>query len=90
VKVTGHPRLYRRGARYYNRAAIPQDIQSTYPKAEETLSLNTSDYQEALRLVRKSATEVDEGFEKHRRWVSAQAKPLDKLTDEQIARLASL
>ena len=90
VKVTGHPRLYRRGARYYHRAAIPQDIQGSYPKAEETFSLKTSDYQEALRLVRKAAVEVDRKFDKHRRWVSAQAKPLDYLTDEQIERLASL
>lgn len=90
MKVTGHPRLYRRGARYYHRAAIPQDIQSTYPKAEETFSLNTSNYQEALRLVRKAAVEVDRKFDKHRRWLSAQAKPLDKLTDEQIEHLANL
>lgn len=90
VKVTGHPRLYRRGGRYYHRAAIPQDIQGSYPKAEETFSLKTSDYQEALRLVRKAAVEVDRKFDKHRRWLSAQAKPLDYLTDEQIERLASL
>lgn len=87
---TGHPRLYRRGARYYHRAAIPQDIQGSYPKAEETFSLSTSDYQEALRLVRTAAVEVDRKFDKHRRWVSAQAKPLDYLSDEQIERLASL
>ncbi|QNI03073.1 site-specific integrase [Halomonas sp. SH5A2] len=90
VKVTGHPRLYRRGARYYHRAAIPQDIQDSYPKAEETFSLNTANYHEALRLVRKAAVEVDRKFDKHRRWVSAQAKPLDKLTEEQIDHLASL
>jgi len=90
VKVTGHPRLYRRGARYYHRAAIPLDIQDSYPKAEETFSLKTSDYQDALRLVRKAAVDVDRKFDKHRRWLSAQAKPLDYLTDEQIERLASL
>jgi len=90
VKVTGHPRLFRRGARYYHRAAIPLDIQDSYPKAEETFSLKTSDYQDALRLVRKAAVEVDRKFAKHRHWVSVQAKPLDKLTDEQIDHLASL
>lgn len=68
VKVTGHPRLYRRGARYYHRAAIPLDIQDSYPKAEETFSLKTSDYQEALRLVRKAPVEVDRKFAKHRHW----------------------
>jgi len=90
VKVTGHPRLYRRGARYYHRAAIPLDIQDSYPKAEETFSLKTADYQEALRLVRKAAVEVDRKFDKHRHWISAQANPLDNLTDDQIDRLASL
>lgn len=90
MKVTGHPRLYRRGARYYHRAAIPQDIQASYPKTEETFSLKTSDYQEALRCVRKAAAEVDRKFDQHRRWIAAQAKPLDTLTDTQIEHLASL
>ncbi|RQW70101.1 site-specific integrase [Halomonas sp. YLB-10] len=90
VKVTGHPRLYRRGARYYHRAAIPQDIQASYPKAEETFSLKTSDYQEALRRVREAAAEVDRKFDHHRRWVAAQAQPLDALTNEQIEHLAAL
>jgi hypothetical protein len=31
-KMPGHPRLYRRNATYYHRAAIPKDIADTYPK----------------------------------------------------------
>jgi hypothetical protein len=53
--MPGHPRLYRRGATYYHRAAIPVDIADTYPKTEETFSLKTRDYRDALKLVRIAA-----------------------------------
>ncbi|MEP3301265.1 MAG: DUF6538 domain-containing protein, partial [Roseibium sp.] len=46
--MSGHPRLYRRGATFYHRAAIPVDIKSSYPKAEETFSLRTKDFREAV------------------------------------------
>ncbi|MGX1500775.1 hypothetical protein ACSSV1_005840 [Labrenzia sp. MBR-25] len=46
--MAGHTRLYCRGATYYHRAAIPQDIKATHPKSEETFSLGTKDYQETL------------------------------------------
>ncbi|WP_146193181.1 DUF6538 domain-containing protein [Maritimibacter sp. 55A14] len=49
--MPGHARLYRRGAVYYHRAAVPQDIVETYGKREETFSLQTRDYTEALRKV---------------------------------------
>ena len=42
--MSGHPRLYRRKATYYHRAAVPIDIRDTYPKTEETFSLKTKDY----------------------------------------------
>ena len=64
--MTGHPRLYRRNATYYHRAAVPVDIKETYPKTEETFSLGTKDYAEALKLVRISAVMVDELFDSHR------------------------
>ncbi|MCK0751295.1 site-specific integrase [Chromohalobacter japonicus] len=90
VDATAHPRLYRRGARYYHRAAIPQDIRATYPKTEETFSLGTSDYQEALRQVRKAAHEVDQRFEQHRQQLAAQANPLSGLTEQQLQWLSDL
>jgi len=43
-----HTRLYRRGATYYHRAAIPSAIKNTYPKSEETFSLKANNYDEAL------------------------------------------
>ncbi|MEH6833713.1 MULTISPECIES: DUF6538 domain-containing protein [Falsihalocynthiibacter] len=48
--MAGHPRLYRRNATYYHRAAIPKDIANTYPKAEETFSLGATDHREAVRI----------------------------------------
>ncbi|MCB1337807.1 MAG: hypothetical protein KDK10_10290 [Maritimibacter sp.] len=89
--MPGHTRLYRRGAVYYHRAAVPQDIVETYGKREETFSLRTKDRSEALRRVRIAAVQVDEKFSEHRRelernrLVDAQP-PLDELTPAQIAR----
>ncbi|MFP4477558.1 MAG: DUF6538 domain-containing protein [Desulfatibacillaceae bacterium] len=70
--MAGHPRLYRRGATYYHRAAIPKDIRDTYPKSEETFSLKTKNYHEAVRRVRAEAVKVDRRFEQHRQWMSRQ------------------
>ena len=70
--MPGHTRLYRRGAVYYHRAAIPKDIADTYPKTEETFSLKTKDHAEALRRVRIEAVRVDEKFEAHRRRLEAE------------------
>jgi hypothetical protein len=72
-KMSGHTRLYRRGATYYHRAGIPVDIKDTYPKTEETFSLRTKDYHEALKKVRIAAVEVDQRFEAHRQMLARQA-----------------
>ena len=90
--MPGHTRLYRRGAVYYHRAAVPHDIVETYGKREETFSLRTKDRAEALRRVRIAAVQVDEKFAKHRREVVRNRlldsqPPLDELTTEQIARV---
>lgn len=66
-KMPKHPRLFRRNATYYHRAAIPKDIANTYPKREETFSLRTKDFEEARRLVRVAAVKVDQRFAEHRR-----------------------
>ncbi len=83
--MAGHTRLYRRGAMYYHRAAVPQDIKTTYPKSEETYSLGTKDYQEALRRVRQEAVKVDRRFDEHRLELTKAAQPaLEELSDAQI------
>lgn len=73
-KMPGHTRLYRRNAVYYHRAAIPTDIADTYPKTEETFSLRTKDYAEALQRVRVAAVEVDRRFAAHRAEVQRHAE----------------
>lgn len=86
-----HPRLILRGNRYYHRAAIPQDIKESYPKSEETFSLGTSDYQEALRKVRLASVEVDQKFDDHRRQVLRDSEPpVAELTLEQINAIGEI
>lgn len=90
-KMPGHTRLYRRGATYYHRAAIPVDIKDSYPKSEETFSLKTKDYQKALKLVRVASVEVDKRFEEHRRMLAQQAQPArQELSDEEIKRIGEV
>jgi hypothetical protein len=85
IKMPGHPRLYRRGAKYCHRAAIPVDIKGSYPKSEETFTLDTTDYQEALKLVRKAAVETDDKFEAHRRALALETQPpLLELSDTKV------
>lgn len=89
--MPGHPRLYRRGATYYHRAAIPVDIAGTYPKTEETFSLRTKDYQDALKLVRIEAVRVDRLFDEHRHCGAFQTQPsVDELTEEQIKHVGEV
>ena len=67
---------------------FPKDIAATYPKAEETFSLKTRDYAEALRRVRIEAVKVDKTFEEHRRWLASQNAPcVDHLTPEQLSTI---
>lgn len=85
------PRLMRRGNVYHFRCSIPKDIQGTYPKREETFSLKTSDYQDALRKLRKASAEVDERFEEHRRQLTRDREPaLAELTDAQIKHIGQV
>ncbi len=87
-KMPGHTRLYRRGAVYYHRAAVPQDIAATYGKREETFSLKTRDYSEALRRVKLEAVRVDRLFDEHRLKLARERdEKLQELTPEQIATI---
>ncbi|MCV2866964.1 DUF6538 domain-containing protein [Albidovulum sediminicola] len=93
-KMPGHTRLYRRGATYYHRAAVPQDIVETYGKVEETFSLRTKDRAQALIRVRIEAVRVDQLFAAHRANLERQqnleaAPPEGELTASQIAKAKS-
>ena len=91
-KMTGHPRLFRRQATYYRRAAVPQDIVDTYGKREETFSLRTKNRAEAVVRVRIEAARVDKLFAEHREMLARKGRldtepPLADLSSAQIARV---
>ena len=89
--MPSHPRLYRRNATYYHRAAVPTDIKATYPKTEETFSLGTKDHAEAVQKVRVAAAEVDGRFERHRKQQAIlNGPPQASLTQAQIQSLSEL
>lgn len=86
--MSKHPRLVRRNGVYYHRAGIPADIRDTYPKSEETFSLRTANFKEALTKLRKAAAEVDARFEEHRRQRQAAPTPLmDNFTPHQLTMI---
>ncbi len=87
--VPGHTRLYRRGAVYYHRCAVPTDLRESYGKREELISLKTRDYAVALKKVRRLAVEVDKRFEAHRQRLKP-AFQIENLTQEAMNRLAEL
>lgn len=91
-KMSGHTRLYRRGAVYYHRAVVPADIVETYGKREELISLRTKDHAEALRKVRIKAVEVDNRFEEHRQTLRGRdaAPVVDELSPEQIQAIKAI
>ncbi|MEP5762798.1 MAG: DUF6538 domain-containing protein [Litoreibacter sp.] len=88
-KMSGHTRLYRRGATYYHRCIVPKDIVDGYGKIEETFSLKTKDHSDALKLVRIAAVKIDRKFEAHRRHLSDLASSQQEtLSDTQIKDLS--
>lgn len=67
------------------------DIAESYPKREETFSLKTKDYAEAVRLVRRAAVEVDQKFEAHRQAQKrAVDKPLAELSAAQMKQIGDV
>lgn len=86
-----HPRLKQRGNVYQFRCAVPRDIQDTYGKEEIGWSLRTSDYQEALKRLRKASAEADQMFDDHRQWLAKQSELLlPELTDAQIKHIEAV
>ncbi len=80
--MPSYPRLIKRGNVYWFRSSIPRDIKQSYPKTEETFSLHTRDYQEALKKWREASAEVDRRFAEHR---LRRLEPLlPELSDAQI------
>jgi hypothetical protein len=64
--VPKHPRLQKRGSRYFLRVKVPTDLRSAIGKREIRKALGTSDPREALKRVRKASVEADAVFETYR------------------------
>jgi hypothetical protein len=89
-KVSGHTRLWRRGATYYFRAKVPQDLLKHYsPKRELKFSLDTRDRSEAVRRVRVESVKLDQEFAALRNGTSLHLKRTADLSPAQIEAIGS-
>ncbi|MHB1079520.1 MAG: DUF6538 domain-containing protein [Prosthecobacter sp.] len=91
-KVPGHTRLHRRGSRYYIRAKVPIDLQTVMKRKELKKALKTSDYREAVRLVKLESARFDALFDDARDVVNrgAQgAKRLSSMSEAQAMQLVT-
>jgi hypothetical protein len=66
-----HPRLQKRGSRYFLRVKVPADLRSTVGKREVREALGASEPREALKRVRQASAETDAMFEALRGKVAA-------------------
>lgn len=82
--VYSQTRLSKRGAVFYFRAAIPNDLQRHYGKREVIYSLHTKDRREAERLVRQASVRLDDEFEAAREQQSGPPRQLAVADDEAI------
>jgi hypothetical protein len=58
-----HPRLQKRGSRYFLRVKVLADLCSAVGKREVRKALGTSEPREALKRVRQASAETDAMFE---------------------------
>ena len=88
--MPGYSRLFRRGATYYFRVGVPNELRKAIGKTEIIKSLRTTNFQEAKRLVAFESADADARF------ISARGKlkPIEQslihvpaLSDAEIHRL---
>lgn len=84
--VAGHTHLYRRGAVYWFRRRVPEDVVSVVGHAQWRSSLGTKDFEEAKRLVRVRGVETDREVALARARLAGKASP--PLTKPEANRLA--
>ena len=88
--VTGYSRLFRRGATYYFRVGVPNELRKAIGKTEVIKSLRTTDFQEAKRLVAFESADTDARFISERRKLKNIEPPrtqVPALSDAEIHRL---
>ena len=90
LKVPGHTRLYRReNGIYYLRAKVPQSIRSVVKRTEIRVSLKTTDYHTALRLVKIESLKADRRFENAECQLKVPKAAPRQLSREEVAWLMS-
>src|SRR6202011_5776628 len=85
--VPRHPRLQKRGSRYFLRVKVPTELRSAIGKREIRKALGTSDPREALTRVRKVSAETDAMFEAQRGNVAAAAAALAPASPVDLERV---
>ncbi len=82
-----HPRLQKRGSRYFLRVKVPTDLRSEIGKREIRKALGTSDPREALKTVRKASAETDAMFNAVRGKVAARVAALVPASEVDLRRV---
>ena len=82
-----HPRLQKRGSRYFLRVKVPTEFRSAIGKREIRKALGTSDSREALTRVRKASAETDAMFEAQRGNVAAAVAALTPASPVDLERV---
>jgi hypothetical protein len=82
-----HPRLQKRGSRYFLRVKVPTDLRSEIGKREIRKALGTSDPREALKAVRKASAETDAMFDAVRGKVAARVAALVPASEVDLRRV---
>ena len=83
-----HPRLQKRGSRYFLRVKVPSDLRSAIGKREMRKALGTADPREALKRVRKASVEADAVFETYRVRTAPNASDRVPASEADLERLA--
>lgn len=85
VAVPGHTRLFRRGAIYYFRAKVPEELRQQLQKKEIRYSLKTADFKKAKQACNIASVKADAEFAGARKQLPpvTPTAPV-KLTDEQL------
>jgi hypothetical protein len=85
--VARHPRLQKRGSRYFLRVKVPTDLRSAVGKREIRKALGTSEPREALKRVRQASAETDTMFEALRGKVAAKDAALAPASTVDLERV---
>jgi integrase len=82
-----YPNLWKRGNRYYLRMRVPADLASVERREHIAISLQTSDFQDAVRRYRDVQGELEQRFTALRQRLAEREAVAAALSDGQLERL---